>query len=138
MPEPVEDLWPPTFELREEDPAPISILKQQADRLSDKTGGLVEGVVKESTIGGTVFWSLYLRAPALGDYMFKVLYIAIPLGNLLTTPCRLEAEDSFGDEKVSIEGVDQFKDWLKSVLNSEAVAGVVSNMIRRSRQHASA
>ena len=38
---------------------------------------------------------------------------------------------------VLIENPDEFKEWLRSVLHSESVADVVSNMIQRSRQKVS-
>jgi hypothetical protein len=138
MPEQMEDLWPSKFPTSFEDPEPVKILKGQANLLADKTDGVVEGVVVESTIEATVFYSLYLTAPALGDYMFKLLFIAISLSDIQAKSFPpVDVQHSFGGEKKRITSPEEFKGWLRSVLQSESVQGVVGSMIRRSTRRVS-
>ena len=73
-----DDFWPDEFP-DAADPEPVAILKEQATLLGGKTRNAVEGVVRTSTEGGTAYYSLYLKADALGDYLYKLLDIAHPV-----------------------------------------------------------
>ena len=72
-----EDFWPDEIG-DADDPEPVALLKEQAALLGGKTKNAVEGVVKTSTERGTAYHSLYLKADALGDYLYKLLFIAYP------------------------------------------------------------
>ncbi len=73
-----ENYWPSEIS-DATDPEPVAILKQQAALLGGRTNNAVEATVKTSTEGGTAYHSLYLKADALGDYLYKLLDIAHPV-----------------------------------------------------------
>ncbi len=133
MDDQVEDLWPTEFNTKLPDPEPARLLKQQASLLSKRTGGVVEGVVEENTIDKTDYYSLYLTAPALGEYMVKILYIALPTKRRLSNPFPLTVVDTSDDDKgQEVSDLDQFKSWLKDILNSNAVKAILGSMMSRS------
>lgn len=134
MANPTEDLWPVALTATAEDPAPVVLLRQQAELLPGKTDGHVEGVVSYGAVGGTDYYNLYLRSPALGDYMYKILYIALPLTWNQATPFSLAAKDSFSENEVQITDEHHFKEWLRQVFSSEPVIAVVNNMRRRAER----
>ncbi len=74
----IPDLWP---ELTADSAiaAPESILRTQAELLSEKTRGLVVGEVQSERFGGGLLHSLFLRVPALEDYSTILLQIKQPL-----------------------------------------------------------
>jgi hypothetical protein len=134
MPEDVEDFWPSDFTTLTDDPEPALLLKQQAKILGRRTNGVVEGVVKNSTVAGTVYYSLYLKAPALGDYEFKVLHIAIPLSQVATNPFPLTVEHSIASGlPMQVQNMDEFRRWLRVALSSEPVASVIGRLIKQSQ-----
>jgi hypothetical protein len=132
MPDHADDFWPTNFPTVAGPSAPVGLLREQAIILAGKTGRRVEGVVRESTVEGTVYYSLYLKAPALGDYMFKVLHIAHPVTQGPLNPFPLTVEDSFTGVPITVSNMEEFKSWLKSVLASEKVGTVIANLIRHS------
>ncbi len=134
MPEQTDDLWPRDFTTMVDDPAPAVLLKQQARLLSGKTAGRVEGVVRESTVEGTVFYSLYLRSRVLGESMFKVLYIALAVTRDPASPFPLTVNDSCAALETKVNDMDEFREWLRSVLSSEGVGAVIGNLIKNSER----
>lgn len=58
--------------------SPASILREQGAFLSEKTDGKIIGDViqdDEFDESGRFWWTMYLRAPALGNYRFRLLSI---------------------------------------------------------------
>jgi hypothetical protein len=129
MPNPVESYWGPDFPAIE-DSAPVSLLKQQAEKLSEITGGVVEGVVKESAESGTAYASLYAGVPSVGDYQFKILYIAHPVIAEPSNPFPITVEDSFQQEKKQIPDMNAFDRYLRDVLKSPSVRMAIGNLIK--------
>lgn len=129
MPEPVEDFWPEEI-VDASDPAPVTLLKEQAALLGGKTKNQIEGIVKTSTDGGTAYYSLYLKADALGDYLYKLLYIAHPVIRATPGDYPVTARNSFGGLERSIGGPDEFREWLKAELSSDHVRSAISNLLR--------
>jgi hypothetical protein len=129
MPEPTENFWPANFPTGNDDPEPVLVLKQQAQLLTTVTDGHVEGVVKRSVEAGTVYHSLYGRVPALGDYMYKFLYVAYPVSANLTNPFPIDVEDSLHLDRKSIQSMDEFRHWLKDILATEWVETTIGRLI---------
>jgi hypothetical protein len=70
-----EDFWPEGFgPIPQETPA--TLLREQAAKLGPKTKNHVTAIVRRDAEQGTIYHSLYLNAPALGNYRYKVLNIA--------------------------------------------------------------
>lgn len=111
MPEPVDDFWPDEI-VDASDPDPVSLLKEQAALLGGRTKNLIEGIVKTSTEEGTAYYSLYLKADALGDYLYKILYLAHPVIRATPGDYPVTARNSFGGPELTIDGPDKFRKWL--------------------------
>jgi hypothetical protein len=135
MSSPVESYWGPDFPAIG-DSAPVSVLKQQAEKLTEITGGLVEGVVKESAEAGTVYASLYAGVPAVGDYQFKILYVAHPVVVDPANPFPITVEDSFGHEKRKFPDMPSFDQYLRDLLLSTPVRTAIGNLIKYSKSRA--
>jgi hypothetical protein len=135
MTEPVENYWPasyPTDDVPE--PEPVILLKQQAQLLKTTTNGCVEGVVKRAVEGSTVYHSLYARVPALGDYMYKFLYIGHPVAANPANPFPIDVEDSLRLDRKSLQTMDEFRDWLKDILASEWVRTTIGRLMSYSSE----
>ena len=135
MPANREDFWPSAFPTVQDESPPVALLTQQAELLAGKTGNHVQGVVRDSVIEGTVYHSLYLRAPALGDYMFKILSLSHPVTKGGEDPfplnVRISVSHNTGRE---INNMEEFEDWLKHVLSMDEVQATVANLIRQSNR----
>jgi hypothetical protein len=58
--------------------SPVAILREQSAFLGQKTNGQVVGEViqdEEFDESGCFLWMMYLRAPALGNYRFRLLSV---------------------------------------------------------------
>jgi hypothetical protein len=91
-------------------------------------------VVKQSAEGGTVYHALYARVPALGDYMYKLLYIALPIAADPVDPFPIDAEDSRNLDKKSIPNMDEFRRWLKRILASDWVRTTIGRLLQYSSE----
>ena len=132
MPETLEDYWPDDL-APVEDSAPVAFLKELARALQSKTNGTVRAEVTSNTVEGTVYHSLYLKAPHLGDYGFKVLYLSHPITRDASSPFPIKAQDSFGGSILEFRNLDDLKEWLKPVLTSKEVKAVIRNLRHQSR-----
>ena len=133
-----EDYWPSLpSTLFAGDPEPAQLLRSQADVLSKKTKGVVRGEVTNTALEGTIYYSLYLGAPALGDYQVKILDIAFPVAQTALEPFPLTANDAFGGSAQEITDKDQFEEWLKATLQSNTVLAVIGNLMKYSRPRVS-
>ena len=129
----IVDYWPRDFPVVDS-PAPVALLEQQAELLRGHTGGLIEGVVKPHVEYGTAYYSLYLKADALGDYLYKLLYIQFPADRDSREPFPIMAQGAFGRPRVVIDDVDGFRDWLRDQLSSDGVKIIIGNLLRYIRE----
>jgi len=135
MPDEPEDFWPAEIP-DPSDPAPVALLKEQAMILGQKMHGELEGIVRTSTEEGTVFYSLYLKANVLGDYLYKLLFIAHPaIGWSGDYP--ISAQSSAGGSSVSISNDNEFREWLRAQLSSDYVRSALGNLRRYIRERQS-
>jgi hypothetical protein len=129
MPEASEDFWPDEIP-DVADPAAVVLLKEQAAILGHKMHGEVEGVVRTYTENGTVYYSLYLKADALGHYLYKILEVAYPAIGPSIERDEVTAQSMNGEPAVTIKGDDQFRKWLRAQLSSEFVRSALGNLRR--------
>lgn len=66
-----KSLWPDTIGVVKETP-PVSILREQAALLGEKTRNLVTAEVDSAARYGSFYDTFYLVAPALDNYMFEL------------------------------------------------------------------
>jgi hypothetical protein len=135
MPDPAEDFWPdeipdPT------DPAAVALLKEQAEILGSKMRGEIEGVVRTYAENGIVYYSLYLKADALGNYLYKLLEIGYPVIGQSVENREFTAQGCDGGASVTIKSDEEFREWLRDQLSSEYVRSALGNLRRyvRDRQ----
>jgi len=114
----------------------LPILLKLDLKLTEITGGLVEGVVKESAEAGTVYASLYAGVPAVGDYQFKILYVAHPVVVDPANPFPITVEDSFGHEKRKFLDMPSFDQYLRDLLLFAPVRTAIGNLIKYSKSRA--
>lgn len=130
MPEPeIESYWGEEFP-EVADSEPVALLKRQAELLSAATAGKVGGVVEQSVNEGTAWASLYLAADWLGDYQYKLLYLAHPV--VVPDPANpfpITVGDSFGAEVKTLENMSEFDQWLKERLRSRQARAAVGAMM---------
>jgi hypothetical protein len=129
MSNPNDDFWPAEI-LDTSDPAPVRLLKEQAARLGEKTHNEVEAVVRPGVEGGTTYHSLYLKASALGDYLYKLLFVAYPVVGPLGDDYPVTAQVSWGGPPVEIRNDKEFREWLQEQLSSAHVQKAISNIRR--------
>ena len=74
-----QDLWPEDIAVTDLI-SPISILKEQAAHLGEKTQNLVKGeVVQDSANNQSFAYSFYLVAPALQHYKYRLFRVIHPV-----------------------------------------------------------
>jgi len=129
----IEDYWPSDFPVVDA-PAPVALLEQQAELLGKHTEGQIQGFVKPHVEDGTAYYSLYLRAEALGDYLYKLLYIAFPTDCDSSKPFSMTAQNAFGGPPVLIDDAEGFRDWLRQQLSSDRVQVIIGNLLRYIRE----
>ena len=129
MNEETENFWP-VETLIVEDPTPVLMLKQQAEMLRGLHGGEIEGRIKMTTEEGTVYYSLSLKADALGNYLYKLLDIAYPALRSTESVYPITAQTTSGASSVQLRNDDEFRAWLRDQLSSEFVKRAISNLLR--------
>ncbi len=110
---------------------PIAILKRQAELLETKTGGVLQAHVHPMKMTGkdSVGYSFDIVAPALSNYVHKVLTISHP--GILLYPVRLVSHVT--DKDASCKDEEDFVKALKEVLSSDVVHKAVLALITQSR-----
>ena len=137
MPDQPEDFWPK--ELPDpSDPAPVALLKEQAALLGQRTHGEVEALVKPNAEQGKVYYSLYLKANVLGNYLYKILEIAHPAIDRSAGSLEFTARSMDGGPEVMMKDDNQFRDWLRAQLSSEFVGSAIGNLRRYVRERQAA
>jgi hypothetical protein len=131
------DLWGRDFGETPVESAPVALLKEQADALTRRTGGRIVGEVSQEVEKGTVWASLYARAPSLQDYQHKLVSIAHPVVTAdPERPFPLTVMDTQSGDQDQVEDMVSFEGWLAGVLSSDAVHDVVDSLLRYSRGRA--
>ena len=124
----IKDLWPSEFGYEDLTP-PVTILRQQATILGQKTRNLVEGdVVTSSSSAGYFAHTLYLVAPAMDGYRHCLFTVShevafyplhvVKCGASTTVLCSNEAE---------------YLEALQTVFAEEQTRKVVSALIAQSK-----
>ncbi len=131
-----EDLWPSDFP-GVNDPAPVALLKEQAEFLVRKTNGDIEGVVRLVIEKDTAHHIMYLKASRV-DLMVAVIMIEYsPFKDIDSVYPILayppgDGGAGFGP-KVTIANDEEFRRWLRDQLSSKSMLsriGVLKSYIR--------
>ena len=109
---------------------PLSILREQANQLTQQTGGLLRGDVAARPWNGSFSLSLRIIVPALENYMVELLTYDQPLK---LYPGSMDSD--FYDDVVSwkVENEDRFVSALRAVLSSRKTREVLSALLAQAR-----
>ena len=99
---------------------PVSLLREQAALLGEKTGYVVVARVETTPRSGFFNHRLILVAAALGDYEYELLKIRHGVDLYPVTDART------GEE---MEDEELFLEWLHQQLTSPATVKVVGNLV---------
>ena len=134
-----EDFWPSEIP-DPADPAPVALLKEQAEFLAGKTSGEIEGVVRMYIENGTAYHTLFLKALPLGDYLYKILSISYSAfgrsPDVYPITVESSGEDYLEGTEKTISNDEEFRRWLRAELSSDHVRsalGTLKNYIREIR-----
>ncbi|HGJ66429.1 TPA: hypothetical protein ENS27_13785 [bacterium] len=137
------DLWPDKIAIDEKIITPVTILRQQASLLSDKTQNVLEGEVedvKNTSEPYDFHYAFYIIAPNLNNYRYRLLDIfynispLYPLRVELETDIYKEISPKFKSQKRTIGATSEkdFLDLLKEIFNSKKVLRVISVLLSQS------
>lgn len=128
MPTTTLDLWPNDIAVSDEI-TPVSILREQASLLGQKTKNLVQGKVELlSGKGGTFLYGFYLVAPALDHYKYRLLSIQYPIEHYPVT-INFEA----GNRVLTANDYNEFVAKLGDVLVDEKTRSIVRSLVSQSQ-----
>jgi hypothetical protein len=101
---------------------PLSILREQANNLTQSTKGVLRGEVTIRSGSDRISMFLSITVPALANYRFSVLHYEQPVH-------LYPGEITSIEENFIIENEDDFVDTLKHILSSEQVGNVISGLL---------
>jgi hypothetical protein len=115
---PTLDLWP-DFQTPETINSPVFLLREQAEKLQQKTTGLVLAGLRPASAPDGTFWVGFdLYSHALGEYTYRLFEVTYPPEFF---PISLTAADG----TKTAHNPDEFKRLLESVLRSPRTKQVV-------------
>lgn len=104
---------------------PKTILKEQAQILSEETQGILVGHVSESEYGGGNFSvTLEIQVPAINNYTYEVLNVR---HNIDVYPAEVNATRPFLQQRAEDEG--EFIRLVEEILSSNEMRQVVSRLL---------
>lgn len=124
----VRDLWPSDIGVATII-TPVSILREQAALLGEKTSNLVQAEVKTSSDGPRVMHAFFLIAPAMDRYRYRLLYVT---HNIELYPLTISFEAA--NSQIVVKSQDEFIEQLGKLLSSEKTQNIVKSLIVQSQE----
>jgi hypothetical protein len=118
-----EDFWPSDLGVATE-VTPVTILKEQAARLGQRTKNFVEAKVFTVAKSQGFHHSLYLFVPTLSNYRFELLSVYH-----LPSIYPIKIFDMTDDKQTEVSNLEEFKRKLREILSSDRVKRVVNNLM---------
>lgn len=119
-----ESYWPTDFGVAME-VTPLTILKEQATFLGQRTRNLIEGRVQTKVEDKMELrHALYLIVPTLSNYRFFLLSVHQKPG---INPIRIF--DATSDREMIARDFDEFTGTLEEILSSDRVKRIVGNLL---------
>src|SRR5437867_9307579 len=112
------NLWPEDIAVTEA-VAPVSILKDQASKLAERTKNLVEARVRNSardSYDDDFAYDFELVAPALNNYRYRLFAIS---HDVQFYPLFIHDCEAFDEKDVPVDDEEQFLKVLKVIFSSE-------------------
>ncbi len=131
----IDDLWPVEIASVTDEVPPVTILKQQASLLGQKTKNIVEAKVETtlSDIEGVLRHTLYLVAPALNFYRHPLLDVEHKVTSMYPAFFEMPRSD-IKQKKFLARDEQEFKDGLKRVFADEETKKVIGALLAQSGQ----
>ena len=126
MPSAIPDLWPDDLSVADVVP-PVVILRQQASLLGKKFKYVIEGEVQSDELGGNFVHSLYIVAPALGDYHYLLCRVTHDI-----EPYPLRIIDVKDLQQIPCKDEQEFIKELGNIFQSEWTRRVMASLIAQS------
>lgn len=123
---PADDLWG-DLKINEDLRVPYSLVREQAAFLEKKTDGLLIGEAKRTEDGETFIISLWIVAPALSNYRYKVFELT---HGIKLYP--LSIRDSLG-RKANCDDEEEFIEIVKTIFADEQIQKVITGLIAQIR-----
>lgn len=157
------DLWP-NIDIEGPKDVPLKILREQAEKLSEKTKGLVYGDISTNSNKGFIFHTLYLVAPNLDNYRYSLLSIAhgvmpfpvfiynhnlknkeiikVKKTKKYTLPNLIFpfdeyvlSEDSVPEPDLKALTIEEFISEIKKIFQSDETKGILQSLISQSKEN---
>lgn len=121
------DFWPSDINVLPDLQTPVSILREQASLLGEKTNNLVEAEVRSQGDKSSQFvHTFFLVAPALDNYRY-------PLFTVTHKVDLYPATISFASQGLQAENEVKFVEYLKKIFADEKTKKVIQALIAQSR-----
>jgi hypothetical protein len=128
-----ESYWPTDFGV-EVEITPLTILKEQAALLGERTKNIVEGRVQTKVDEKMEFrHSLYLVVPTLANYRYFLLSV-----HHKPAIYPIQIFDGTSDREVTARDFEEFKEKLKEILSSDRVKRIIGTLLTYACEPASA
>lgn len=121
------DLWPTDIAVATLI-TPKAILQQQASLLGQKTGNLVEAEVVTSSGNNMITHSVFLVAPALGQYRYLLLRVIHPIDFY---PLTISFEPM--NHSTTATSQEVFIEELGKILSSEKTKAIIQALVAQSQ-----
>lgn len=132
------NLWPEDIAVTDA-VAPVSLLREQASLLGERTKNLVEGsVVTPGTVRGVDFlqqkdrfsYGLDLVAPALNNYRYRLFSIS---HGVEFYPLTISGTEALNSDEFQVNNEEEFLKAIERIFLSEKTKRIISSLIAQSR-----
>ncbi len=117
------DLWPPNFGNTTVDP-PLRLLREQAGHLTERTSGLIEGLVATAKDGDNFVHSFYVVVPTLDNYSYLLFAVNHPV---LLYPALLVTDPA--EEQLRADTPLDFRENVRKILGSERTLRIIRALL---------
>jgi hypothetical protein len=117
------DLLPDDFGTETTLQLPVVILREQADHLTRRTGGLVIGTVETYGAGNRLFHRFRLNVPTLDDYVYELFNVE---HGAFLYPLNINSAISGVQSRRDLQNPEAFEDALRELFGSAEVKRVVA------------
>jgi hypothetical protein len=103
---------------------PVTVLRQQAGRLGQRTKNFVEARVSTQVKSQGFQHSLHLLVPTLSNYRFELLSV-----HHMPSIYPIKIFDMTNDQQSEANTLEEFKSKLKGILSSDRVKRIINNLM---------
>jgi hypothetical protein len=124
-----ESFWsiPDNVDIR----TPLAILREQANALTQQTGGALQGQVSTLALDADIYISMQIYVPALNGYKVEILEYEQPV-HMYPGTLKLNLLKNSGRSVINDE--DHFVRMIKNYLSSQEMIRVVKSLLAQTKQ----